>query len=379
MNKEKIVIIGANEFQQPLIKRAKEMEFETHVFAWEEGAVGKAEADYFYPISITEKEKIYQISKEINPAAVATIASDLATITVQYVAQRLGLPCNSLECVKLTTNKYEMRKSLQKNGIYVPKFQMVKDISDLKEVKFPCIVKPIDRSGSRAITKVIEMSELKKAVEYARQESFLGYAIVEEFIEGVEYSCESITYNGRHQFLAITKKYTTEAPAFIEIGHVEPAGLNEKMEKKVISCISEALDALQITQGAAHAEFKIDEEQQVRIIEIGARMGGDFIGSDLVEQSTGYDYVGNVIRVALGKKPDMFREQKKQKTAVRFLFSEKDDVNVQQYIKNENGEVICCDKTCIDWSLPVKSSADRKGYYILKLPQNADEKLLFIR
>ena len=45
---DKLVIIGAGEFQLPLIKKAKEMGYETHVFAWAEGAVGKDFADYFY-------------------------------------------------------------------------------------------------------------------------------------------------------------------------------------------------------------------------------------------------------------------------------------------------------------------------------------------
>lgn len=379
MKKERMVIIGAGEFQRPLIQRAREMDFETHVFAWEQGAVGKNIADYFYPISITEKEKIYQICKKIDPVAVTTIASDLANITVQYVAQRLGLACNSLECVCLTTDKYEMRKALQRAGIYVPGFQVVKGISDLEKMQFPCIVKPVDRSGSRAITKVTEYSELDKAVTYAMQESFCGRAIVEEFIEGMEYSCESITYNGRHQFLAITKKYTTGAPAFIEVGHVEPAGLDVEMEKQIYGSISKALDALKITQGAAHAEFKIDEEKNIKIIEIGARMGGDFIGSELVKQSTGYDFVGNVIKVSLGREPEtMAGGLKKGKVAVRFLFSKQDDISVQQYIKNQKAEVIDFDNSCTEWDASVTNSAERKGYYILRLQQDADENILFV-
>ena len=59
MKKKKIVIIGANDFQNPLILKAKEMGLETHVFAWADGAVGEKTADYFYPISIVEKEQIF--------------------------------------------------------------------------------------------------------------------------------------------------------------------------------------------------------------------------------------------------------------------------------------------------------------------------------
>ena len=80
---KKIVILGANDFQRPLIQKAHEMGYETHVFAWREGATGAKDADYFYEISITEKEKILKICQQIRPQAVTTIGSDLANITVQ--------------------------------------------------------------------------------------------------------------------------------------------------------------------------------------------------------------------------------------------------------------------------------------------------------
>ena len=88
---KKIVIIGANNFQMPLIIKAKELGYETHVFAWAEGAVGADFADYFYPISIVEKDKILDKCKEIKPDAVISVASDLATLTVNYLTDKLGL------------------------------------------------------------------------------------------------------------------------------------------------------------------------------------------------------------------------------------------------------------------------------------------------
>ena len=119
---KKIVIIGANDFQRPLICKAKDMGYETHVFAWREGATGAADADRFYEISITEKEEILNICREIHPDAVATIGSDLANITVQYLAENLGLPGNSRECIINSTNKFAMRKAFQKAGLSVPFF-----------------------------------------------------------------------------------------------------------------------------------------------------------------------------------------------------------------------------------------------------------------
>ena len=108
---KKVVVIGANAFQYPLIKKAKDRGYETHVFAWEDGAVGKEIADYFYPISIVEKEPILEKCREIKPDAVCTIASDLATKTVCFLAEKLGLPGNTIRCSEIATDKHLMRKA----------------------------------------------------------------------------------------------------------------------------------------------------------------------------------------------------------------------------------------------------------------------------
>lgn len=375
MNADKIVIIGANEFQKPLIQKAKEMGLETHVFAWEDGAVGKTYADYFYPISIAEKEEILRICKIIKPQAVATIATDFGAITVQYLAKRLRMPCNSDRCIEVTTNKYKMRKALREAGIEVPYFEKVKEGQMPVNMVFPCIVKPTDRSGSRGITKVNSFEELKAAIHIAQMESFDKTAIVEGFLEGKEYSCESISYNGKHYFLAITKKYTTDAPHFIEVGHLEPSGFDECYTRKIYEYVEKALDALDIKQGAAHTEFRVDALGNIHIIEIGARMGGDFIGSHLVYGTTGYDYVKGVIKVALGQEPAVDISKTDYNSAVRFVFSEEDNKQIESLlINNPEIEVIEKDITCEDWQTVVTDSSARKGHYILRMKEHMREK-----
>lgn len=122
---KKIAIIGASELQNPLILKAKEMGFETHVFAWQDGSVGEKTADYFYPISIVEKDMILEKCREIKPEAVVSIASDLANITVNYLSHKLGLISNSEKSVLISTNKSEMRKALAAGGVYTPQFKKV--------------------------------------------------------------------------------------------------------------------------------------------------------------------------------------------------------------------------------------------------------------
>ena len=370
---KKLAIIGANDFQNPLILKAKELGYETHVFAWKDGSIGEQTADYFYPISIVEKEQILAECKKIGIDGITTIASDLATVTVNYVAKELGLPGNTIECNKKSTNKYEMRKAFKEKG--VPTLGFIK-VSSPKEkisnMKYPLIVKPTDRSGSRAITKINNKNELEEAISRAIENSFEKGAIVEEFIEGKEYSAEGITFNGNHIFLAITEKATTGAPNFIETGHFEPAHLSEDIKQKVYTEISKALDALEITNSASHSEFKITPDGEIRIIEIGARMGGDCIGSDLVQISTGYDFIKMVIDVALGQKPSLEKIAEPKVAAIKFIFNKKDMEDYEKVKKEMPSTIYRTSRIEEIGTHDVIDSSSRFGFYILRA-QNFDE------
>lgn len=372
---KKIAIIGASELQNPLILKAKELGYETHVFAWQDGSIGEKTADFFYPISIVEKDEILKKCREIGIDCITTIASDLATVAVNYVANEMGLPGNSLECNLKSTNKYEMRKAFKENGVPTIKFTEVTSSSEINEtddMTYPLIVKPTDRSGSRAITKIYKKEELEEAINKAIDNSFEKRAIVEEYIDGNEYSAEGITFNGVHRFLTITKKYTTGAPNFIETGHIEPAGLTKEMEQKVYDELGKALTALQITNSATHSEFKITSKGEVRVIEIGARMGGDCIGSDLVQISTGYDFIKMVIDVSNGIEPKFEVVTEPKIAGIKFIFNQKDLEDFNK-LKAENPELIYRVSEIHDVGTHnVVDSSSRFGFYILKA-NNLDE------
>lgn len=363
--KKKLAIIGASYLQLPLIQKAKDMNLETHVFAWKCGDIGEKEADYFYPISIIEKDIILEKCKELNISGIISIASDLAMSTVNYIADEMGLIGNSLQCTEKSTNKALMRQAFKIGGDPIPRFHCVQNFTELSQIdiKYPVIIKPTDRSGSRGITKLVNGDKLKNAYDAAVEASFNGNILVEEFIEGQEYSMECISYKGKHAFLAATKKHTTGAPTFIETGHEEPSGLNFDDLEKIQRIIFHALDTLDIKNGASHSEFKINSEGKVYIIEIGGRMGGDCIGSHLVRYSTGFDFVQMVIDVALGNEPDLSIKQKGCPVEIRYLLNQSDI----EELSNIDHSIIL-DKSEIDFSKlgVVTDSSNRLGYYIFK-------------
>ena len=365
--KEKLVIIGANDFQNQLILKAKSLGYETHVFAWQDGSIGEKTADYFYPISIVEKEQILEKCKEIKPVGVCSIASDLATITVNYVAENLGLSCNPTATTLQCTNKFEMRKKMKENGVKTPAFIKVSNDSstwNVENMKFPVIVKPTDRSGSRGITKVFNKNELEEAIKYATKDSFEKMAIVEEYIEGNEYSCECISYKGNHHFLAFTKKYTTGSPNFIETGHMEPSDIKIEYQEEIKNNIFKALTALGIQNGASHTEFKVNEKGEFGIIEIGARMGGDCIGSDLVQISTGYDFVKMVIDVACGKEPDFTKVTKPTEAVIKFIFTQNDLNEMNEFSEKYPNQIYRISDMELENLGKTVDSSSRIGYYI---------------
>ena len=113
-----LAIIGASYLQLPLIEKAKEMGYTTHVFAWAANDVGEKAADYFYPISIVEKEEILTKCREIGICGICSIASDLAMVTVSYVAEALGLPGNTVhqEC-RLSRHHFAFRIGFHRSDI----------------------------------------------------------------------------------------------------------------------------------------------------------------------------------------------------------------------------------------------------------------------
>lgn len=298
----KLAIIGASYLQLPLYLKARELGIKTIGFAWAEGAVAKDVCNRFYDISTIEKESILKICRDETIDGILTIASDIAVPTVNYVANELKLVANSIRSGLLATNKYLMRQALKKGGLCSPMFYNITDKTDINNLKrslrFPVIVKPVDRSGSKGVAKVDNLENLDDAINDALKQSLIKQAIIESFIEGVEVSVETISYKGQHYILAITDKRTSGAPHFVELEHHQPSQLAEDIQNKIQQETIKALDALEIEFGASHAEFIISGNT-VYATEVGARMGGDFIGSDLVYLSTGYDFLKGIINVAL--------------------------------------------------------------------------------
>ncbi|MBR5773250.1 MAG: ATP-grasp domain-containing protein, partial [Clostridia bacterium] len=259
-------------------------------------------------------------------------------------------------------------RAMSQAGIPCPRFIIADNSTDFEKelsgFSFPIIVKPTDRSGSRNIMKLESLDGIGQAVAEACETSFEKKAIVEEYLTGDEYSMESISFGGKHHFLAVTKKFTTGAPHFIETGHQQPSDLSDETVAKAIDTIFRALDALHVENSASHAEFRVDNDGNIKIIEIGARMGGDCIGSDLVYLSTGHDFVRMVIDVACGNEPVLNENPTKRTAKIRFLFDQKDLDDFEQFRKDNENIIYRVSDFELENIGNVTDSSTRIGYYI---------------
>lgn len=359
----KIAIIGASYLQLPLVLKADEMGYDTYCFAYLEGAVCKEYCTQFYEISTLDKEAILAVCRELEIDAVLTISSDLAVPTVNYIGQKLGLVCNPLESTDLTTNKYVMKETLRANNLRSARFIRCtesEDLSGVNDLNYPLIVKPVDRSGSIGVTQIKSKEELVSAFEKARNASIIKEVIVEEFITGIEVSVETISENGQHTVLAITDKVTSGPPHFVELEHHQPSQLTQSTQESIKDIVISTLEALNIKVGASHTELIISADGTIYINETGARMGGDFIGSDLVQLSSGFDYLEGVLLLSLGL-PITIDFKLKKHSGVIF----KSEMNAGYFDKITGQEefIVRIDKSLKDITLLEKSS-DRGDYFI---------------
>lgn len=367
--KRNLAIIGAGYLQLPLIERAKSMGYTTHVFAWNHHEVGQEAADVFHPINIIEKYEILAECRALHICGICSIASELAVDTVNYVAEKMGLPGNGTHSTLKCTNKHFMRLAFEEHHDPSPRSVLVEPMTDISKLnlQFPVIVKPTDRSGSRGVSKIMQQADLTDALKLAFSKSLEKKALIEEFVEGKEYSVEYISYQGKHMFLALTEKQTTGAPHYIETGHREPANVSEICLEHIQAVVSHALDSLEIKNGASHSEIKMDEHGNIKIIEIGARMGGDSIGSDLVKYSTGVDFVRMVIQVACGDSPDFTKVCRPEPVECKFIFTEEDIDELHRLQKQEPEKLI----RIVDYHPEnigkITDSTNRAGCYIRRM------------
>lgn len=307
---KKILVIGAGFLQSFVIRKAKNMGYETLAVDADPNAVGFDFADKHEVINIVDEKACLAYAQKENIDGVLTAATDYGVLTASYIAQQMGLPGLKYDVAKVIKNKYLVRKCLFENNVddteQTFEVSMDTNIDELSsKLTYPVMVKPCDGSGSRGASRVNESSQFSDACKNAMDASITHRAEVETFITGREYGAESLVINGKVHVLSIMRKWMTEPPYYAELGHAIPTDLPKEVEKRAKQCVESAIKALDINFGSVNIDMLITSEGNVHIIDIGARMGGNMIGPCIIPYGTGIDYMANMIRNAVGDKVDL--------------------------------------------------------------------------
>lgn len=367
------MILGASILQVPAIKKAKEIGIKTVVLDMDCNAVGFKIADYSEVVSTIDIKKAIEIAKKYKVDGVMTLASDMPMRTVSAVAKELNLVGITMETAYKATNKAEMRECLKQNSVPIPLYFKVNTVKEyffaIQQLKTKCIVKPADNSGSRGVFLIDDTqnkANVEHAFKYSKKYSCSGEIIVEEYMEGPEVSVETLSIEGEVYVIAITDKLTTGAPRFVEMGHSQPSQLSKEIKEKITMVATSAVKALGIENGPSHTEIIITSEGP-KIVELGARLGGDNITTHLVPLSTGVDMVRCCIDIALGNKPD-FSRKFAMGSAIRYFKTSVGRIvgikGVSETQKLSGVKQISFVKDIGDIIDDINSSSDRMGFII---------------
>ena len=324
---KKLLVLAAGLLQLPVIKKAHEMGYYVIAADDDPKAPGMALADKaIVPGGLMNEEKMVAIAKEEQVDGVIHPCSEVAMNVMGRINDELHLCGISKEIAIRATNKHLMREAFEKYGAPSPKSILTKDEADAwntfcNEFDTNAILKPSRNSGSRGIAKVVKgISKEEFVALYCRalDESRDHQVLIEQFIEGPEFSVEVIVWQGEPHVLAVTDKKTTEAPYFVELGHNQPSVYPEEIQQKLKDGAIAGCKALGLTYCASHCELKI-QNGEAYLMEIGARMGGDFISTELTHLSSGIDMVAATIDVVLGVEPNLKPVEEKHGVAIRYF------------------------------------------------------------
>lgn len=320
---KKLLVIGAGFLQTFVIRKAKEMGYTVLSVDANPSAQGFVYADKYAVINIVDEKACLAFAKAEQIDGVLTAATDYGVLTASYIAQEMGLPGLKYSVAKTIKNKYQTRKCLFDNKVDdTEQAYEVSDTTDIAKLSaklhYPVMVKPCDGSGSRGASRVDNADDLPKACEMAMEASITHKATIETFIVGREYGAESLVVNGEVHVLAIMRKWMTEPPYYAELGHAIPNDLTPEIESKARKCVENAIKALGVNFGSVNMDMLITPEGKVHIVDIGARMGGNLIGSHIIKAGTGIDYMAAMICNAVGDTVD-FASCLKKSVATRLL------------------------------------------------------------
>ena len=312
---ENILIIGAGDFQLPLVQRASR--------SYNVLLAAPVISDAFKPYiadslltDVRDKERILEYAREHSVCGVITDQTDIAVRSVAYVAENLGLPGIGYETGHLFTDKSLMRKRMTELGIKLLPNRTVSSLEEAlayyDEIGGNVIIKPLDTQGSRGVQICRSADDLKSKYEEASRWSSNHSVLIERYATGREFLVEGLAVDYEFRNLCIGDTLYFDLPdAFAAKSRIFPTVVDDELRQRVLDLNTKIITGFGLRQGITHSEFIMNGDD-IYLIETAARGGGVFISSDLIHLSCGLDTEGFLLDIASGKQkglPEILPQQ----------------------------------------------------------------------
>ena len=331
MSKENILILGAGIMQLPAICAAKELGYEVITADVNPDAPGVSVSDQFRNIDLKDyhaiAEEAVRLRMDSGLSAVFTAGTDFSS-TVAYAATKAGLPGIDYTTALTASNKILMRRAFSDAGVPSPPFYPVRNEQEAyeacAELEFPVVIKPVDSMGARGVVKIESADENGKiglAVADAIAASRTAEAIVEEYMDGPEFSLDALVWDGEIVICGFADRHIFFPPYFVEMGHTMPTTVSEEMKAEVIDVFCRGIRAIGIDRGAAKGDIKYSSRKGAMVGEIAARLSGGFMSGWTFPYHSGINLTKAAIRIAAGDNPGRLTPLTEMVSAERALIS----------------------------------------------------------
>lgn len=341
---KKLMLLGGMRYLVPVIEAAHKLGVYVITCDYLPNNIAHKYSDEYCNVSILEKDKVLEKAKELKIDGILSFACDPGVVTAAYVAEKMGLPSSGpYESVEILQNKGKFRKFLTENNFNVPVAKQYTDIetalNDTEMFNWPVIVKPTDSAGSKGVTKVVEKSELRDAINYALKFSHSNEFIIEDFLEkiGDSSDCDSFSVDGELKFVSFSAQKFDEncENPYTPAAFTWPASISKIHQEELTNEIQRLLTLLNMKSSIYNIETRECTNGKAYIMECSPRGGGNRL-AEMVRYMTGVDMITNIVKVALGMETDNIKQQEiKDNWAEIILHSEKEGTFEKLWISDE--------------------------------------------
>jgi len=305
---KKVLLLGGSRYLIPVIDAVHNLGYKAITCDYLPDNIAHKYSDEYHNVSIIDKEAVLKLAQELKIDGIMSFACDPGVVTAAYVAEKMGLPsCGSYESVSILQNKGRFRKFLTDNGFNVPTAKGYSSVSEaLKDAdmfNWPVIVKPTDSAGSKGVTRVDDVSELEKSIEYAVSFSHCDEFIIEDFIEkkGFSSDTDSFSVDGELKFVSFSSQRFDEKAEnpYTPAAYSWPSSISAEHQNELAGEIQRLLKLLGMKTSIYNVETREGTDGKAYIMEVSPRGGGNRL-AEMLRYATGVDLITNAVRAAVG-------------------------------------------------------------------------------